>query len=275
MEIKNIRLVISQPPTSKAPSEWDMGTDMLKVAQQSATTCGKHALELVGAPDEVLFKIRSEVDGVKEYDFLRPGDAQCQYCQASADCPALKQAVAAATDISCERLSDPTPLETEVIPVFGNADEIAGMYGKLGMIRKWCDAVEAKAFGMVKSGQITEEMGWKLVDGRQGNRDWDNPAEVEEMLKGWRLKVEQMYSLSLISPTQAEKVLAENPRRWKKLQERITRSAGKMEVAPASDKRPAISTKPSSDGFDVIEEPKKQETPPPAAVVEDDGSDLC
>lgn len=273
MEIKNIRLVISQPPTSKAPSEWDFDTDMLAGAQTVASNGANLALGLVGQSDDVLFKVRSEVDGVKEYEYLRPGDAQCQYCPAMADCPAAKQAVAAATDLSCERLSDPTPLETEVIPVFGNAEEMAGMYGKLGMIRKWCDAVEAKVFGMVKSGQITAEHGWKLVNGRDGNRAWDNPATVEEMLKGWRLKTEQMYSLSLISPTQAEAVLAENPRRWKKLQEHITRKPGKQEVAPVGDKRPAINVGPSADGFDVIEEPAVV-TPPPA-VVEDDGSDLC
>ncbi|MNV60229.1 hypothetical protein D3C71_1526840 [compost metagenome] len=57
-----------------------------------------------------------------------------------------------------------------------------------------------------------------------------------------RLKVDQMYDFKLISPTTAEKVLKEaNPRKWNKLQPLIGRSDGKPSVAPASDKRPALS----------------------------------
>ncbi|MNW02983.1 hypothetical protein D3C71_1988500 [compost metagenome] len=51
-----------------------------------------------------------------------------------------------------------------------------------------------------------------------------------------------MYDFKLISPTTAEKVLKEaNPRKWNKLQPLIGRSDGKPSVAPASDKRPALS----------------------------------
>jgi hypothetical protein len=57
-----------------------------------------------------------------------------------------------------------------------------------------------------------------------------------------RLKVDQMYDFKLISPTTAENVLKEaNPRKWNKLQPLIGRSDGKPSVAPASDKRPALS----------------------------------
>jgi hypothetical protein len=65
-----------------------------------------------------------------------------------------------------------------------------------------------------------------------------------------RLKQDEMYSFTLISPTAAEKLLAkESPKRWAKLQPLITRSEGSITVAPVSDNRPAIEVKPVADDF--------------------------
>ena len=62
-----------------------------------------------------------------------------------------------------------------------------------------------------------------------------------------------MYSFKVISPTQAEKLLAESsPRRWAKAQEIISRADGKPSVAPLSDKRPALEIKPVAEQFDDL-----------------------
>jgi hypothetical protein len=76
-----------------------------------------------------------------------------------------------------------------------------------------------------------------------------------------RLKQEQMYNFKLISPTQADKLLAkESPRRWKKVEALITQRDGSPSVAPESDKRPALVIAPPSDDFEVVTE---------------EGDDLC
>jgi len=57
--------------------------------------------------------------------------------------------------------------------------------------------------------------------------------------------------MKLISPTAAEKRLKDSPRRWAKVETLITRDAPKPVVAPASDRRPAISSVAAE--FSIIE----------------------
>lgn len=45
--------------------------------------------------------------------------------------------------------------------------------------------------------------GFKMVQGKKGNRAWTDAEEAEKLLKSMRLKTEQMYDLKLISPTKA------------------------------------------------------------------------
>jgi hypothetical protein len=95
--------------------------------------------------------------------------------------------------------------------------------------------------------------GAKLVQGRKGARKWSDSEEAEKLFKGMRLKQEQMYNFKLISPTQAEKLLAkESPRRWKKVEALITQPAGSPSVAPDSDKREALVIQPVADDFEAV-----------------------
>jgi hypothetical protein len=85
-----------------------------------------------------------------------------------------------------------------------------------------------------------------------------------------RLKQEQMYNFKLISPTQADKLLAkESPRRWKKVEALITQHDGSPSVAPESDKRPALVIAPPADDFEVVD------CDVASSPVEDAGADLC
>lgn len=238
MTIASIRLVISQPPVSKTPSEWDFYNDhcvenSISILKKDAAT----AWGLIGKPF-------ADIE-----PFLVPGEKQCQYCKAKIDCPAAAKAVDDATGKQFGILPDPMP--TEFQP-FTPAD-LAALYLKTPMIRKWCDAIDQKAIDLTLAGEITPEMGLKVVAGREGNRAWDNEGEVEAEFKTMRLKHDQMFTYKLISPAQAEKVLADSPRKWKKIQERITRSPAGRSVVPVDDKRPALEVaKPSSEGFDDV-----------------------
>lgn len=119
-------------------------------------------------------------------------------------------------------------------------ERLATLMDAADMIEGFAKAVRAEVERRLLAGKFTDAR-YKLVEGRQGARSWKNEAEAEAELKKQRLKVDQMYDFKLISPTTAEKLLSEsNPRKWKKLQDFITRSDGKPSVAPASDKRPAL-----------------------------------
>lgn len=120
-------------------------------------------------------------------------------------------------------------------------ERLATLMDAADMIEGFAKAVRAEVERRLLAGKFTDAR-YKLVEGRQGARSWTSEGEAEAALKAMRLKVDQMYDFKLISPTTAEKVLKEaNPRKWNKLQPLIGRSDGKPSVAPASDKRPALS----------------------------------
>lgn len=120
-------------------------------------------------------------------------------------------------------------------------ERLATLLDAADMIEGFAKTVRAEVERRLLAGSFTDAR-YKLVEGRQGARSWTSEEEAEAALKAMRLKVDQMYDFKLISPTTAEKVLKEaNPRKWNKLQPLIGRSDGKPSVAPASDKRPALS----------------------------------
>jgi hypothetical protein len=135
------------------------------------------------------------------------------------------------------------PSLEEATDALATADDerLATLMDAADMIEGFAKAVRAEVERRLLAGKFTDAR-YKLVEGRQGARSWTSEEEAEATLKAMRLKVDQMYDFKLISPTTAEKVLKEaNPRKWTKLQPLIGRSDGKPSVAPASDKRPALS----------------------------------
>jgi len=147
-------------------------------------------------------------------------------------------------------------------------ERLATLMDAADMIEGFAKAVRAEVERRLLSGSFTDAR-YKLVEGRQGARSWISEEEAEAALKAMRLKVNQMYDFKLISPTTAEKVLKEaNPRKWNKLQPLIGRSDGKPSVAPASDKRPALSMA-IAEQFGVLPAEVEQVT-----VAEDNFDDL-
>lgn len=120
-------------------------------------------------------------------------------------------------------------------------ERLATLMDAADMIEGFAKAVRAETERRLLSGKFTDAR-YKLVEGRQGARAWVDEEQAEAAMKAMRLKSDEMYDRKVISPTSAEKLLGEaNKRKWAKLQPLITRSDGKPSVAPASDKRPALS----------------------------------
>lgn len=115
-------------------------------------------------------------------------------------------------------------------------------------VEEWCKTVRAQVAAALHAGEPVE--GWKLVAGKRGSRQWVDEGAAEDAMKKMRLSVDEMYTKKLISPTQAEKVLKGNPKRWTTIQALITQSEGVPHVAPESDERPALEVKKPEDDFD-------------------------
>lgn len=180
-------------------------------------------------------------------DYLNPGEKQCKFCKAKATCPALRAEMAEVVGGSAD-LSDFADLVPQEITPDTSDNYLPVALSKVELVEQWCKAVRAEAERRLLAGQPVT--GYKLVAGRTGNRDWKDTKAVEEMMKKtFRMRDDQVYDFKLISPTKAEKVFKENPKRWANLQEQIVRSEGKPSVAPATDKRPEMVVKPVMDDF--------------------------
>lgn len=180
-------------------------------------------------------------------DYLNPGEKQCKFCKAKATCPALRAEMAEVVGGSAD-LSDFADLVPQEITSETSDNYLPVAMSKVEMVEQWCKAVRAETERRLLAGQPVT--GYKLVQGRAGNRDWKDPKAVEEtMKKTFRMRDDQVYDFKLISPTKAEKVFKENPKRWANLQEQIVRSEGKPSVAPATDKRPAMDIKSIAEEF--------------------------
>lgn len=181
---------------------------------------------------------------------LVPSTDACRWCKAAATCTALKTEVLDMFDTVAPEADTPHVL-------------VGHALSQVGMVESWCRAIRAEAERRLLAGQPVQ--GFKLVQGRMGNRRWVNPQDAEEQLKAMRLKKEQMYDFSLISPTAAEKLTQPDPitgkpplgaRQWKKVIPLIERNEGKPSVAPESDNRPALLLQaPDADFSDVSETP--------------------
>ena len=242
-DFTHVRMVIHQPRVVKAPQEWDCTVEELLAFGAEA----KQAVHWVKAA-QIGMETKTQAEWEAEY--LRPSADACRWCKAKATCPKLraevletvtKQVPATADDFADLTIPGPAHIKPTDDAWLG-----ASM-AKVDLIEDWLKAIRAEVERRLLAGGNVP--GFKLVQGRQGSRAWRDAAEAEKLLKSFRLKEAEMYDMKVISPTSAEKVLAESPKRWAKAQELITRSDGKPSVAPLKDKRPAIEVKPVAEMF--------------------------
>ncbi len=240
-EFKRVRLVIVQPRLDHI-SEWINNIDDLE-AFAGRVKVGAHRCKAA----VTYFSEHKELHD----KYFTPGEKQCRFCKAKATCPALtKQVLATVADdfVDLEKPIAPQ-IESTMSRTVDN-QTLGNLLGSVDLIETWCKAIRGKVESELLAGNPVS--GYKLVKGRRGSRKWTNNIEVEKTLKVMRLKTEQMYDLSLISPTSAEKLHksgAIGKRQWPKLQSLITQSDGKASVAPQSDERPALVIKPVAEDF--------------------------
>jgi Protein of unknown function (DUF2800) len=239
---QHITMRISQPRINN-DSEWTISRDALLARLDAISATAKRIRE----GDELTLA-------------ATPGEKQCRFCKAKATCKALRDDL---IDTVIGDIGPSTPDEFDEI--VSGAKEGGGLIVDSNVPMRWLEAVVSKAdlfealFKEARgelerrllAGEPSEK--FKLVEGRRGSRKWSDEKAAEETLKAMRVKHDQMYDYSVISPTSAEKLAKAEvigPRQWPKLQALITQSDGKPSVAPASDKRPAITVTPTVDEFD-------------------------
>ena len=206
-------MVIHQPRLNHV-SEWTIGAEQLQAFAEDARLSAIEVLD-------------------HEVPRLEAGEKQCRFCKAKAVCPALGDTVSLAT-AGVATAAD----FAEFFPALPE-DKLSTSMSTVELVEQWCKGVRAEVERRLLAGTPVE--GYKLVAGRKGNRAWGDAAAVEALLKkSFRLRDDDVYDKVLISPTTAEKLLKNTPKRWAKVQDLITRGEGKPSVAPVTDNRPAM-----------------------------------
>jgi len=247
-DFKQVRIVIDMPRLNHL-TEWVISIDDLMKFAQKAKERAFHAIQVLTV----------ESPGAYVHH-LTPGEEQCKFCKAKGTCPKLAQTVLdtvaddfvdldkgeiAVSAADAEKIIALTygvkpanvtasgmvivkkpnikPQLDAAIERIASSDDahLATCLDAVGMIEDWCKAVRAEVEKRLLSGKFTDPR-YKLVEGRQGARAWADEAEAEKLLKSFRLKQDEMYDLKLISPTTAEKILKESPKRWVKAEALIT-----------------------------------------------------
>ena len=175
--------------------------------------------------------IHRAIETASDNPSLNPSQKTCLWCKAAPTCKARAEMFfkEAANDfegftsqISFKDANSLTPIE------------IGNILKNLAGLNKFSDQLFAVSNDSMQKGVAIP--GFKLVEGKS-NRAWSDKEEAEAALKKTKLKVAQIYSKKVISPTQAEKLLGKDHRI---LTELVTKPQGKPTVVPESDKRPAL-----------------------------------
>jgi len=165
---------------------------------------------------------------------IRPGPKQCQWCAKKAECESYASWVHAKVNNF-----DPETQEAN------RTEKLSESFKSVDAIESWCKAVKTAAKKQLVDGG--ELPGFKLVQGKAGNRKWQDETAVAELMKGMRLKKDLMYKSTLITPTAATDILKSklSRKQWETLQNHITRKEPVLQIAPDNDARPATSTVPA------------------------------
>ena len=241
------RMVIHQPNRDHV-SDWECSVDELREFGDKAKKAAGRALSAY----ENAVRTKTE----PSVALLTPGEKQCQWCKRKGDCPALVGFVEEVTGVEFEDLTKEKIEELTTEPVVIEDPEAYGE--RLAKLRAAVPLLDIFARGILAMSDAFvlgggKMPGWKAVQGKKGNRRWDDANAAEEEMKRMRLSSDDMYTKKVISPTQAEKLLAkDSPRRWKKLNSLVTQSEGQPAVVEESDKRPPLEIKNPEDDFAAV-----------------------
>lgn len=167
---------------------------------------------------------------------LVPGD-HCRFCKAHAVCPAQADlANSVAIDLFAE--ADEPNLVPDVTRL--TPEQLSRALEVKDLIFNWLRAVESHAIDELLTDPESVP-GFKLVEGRQGNRRWiDEDQALAYLWKTKRIPKKDLFPPKLGSPAHVERVLKDRGLGDDFLDELTTRSDGKPKLVPADDPREAL-----------------------------------
>ena len=164
--------------------------------------------------------------------------AHCKFCPHAGRCRQLTK--------TCTEYVETHSLRVAV-PVLA-PHEVAEVLQMEPLISLWLNKVKKQALDTLLEGG--EVPGYKVVEGKLGNRKWTDELQVAEKLTENGYEREEYTETKLLSPAAMDKALGK-----KKVADLLSgfidRAPGAPTIAPASDKRPAYNR---ADDFENLED---------------------
>jgi hypothetical protein len=201
--------------------------------------------------DDVVGALAAELANASAPDApLNPGEKQCKYCRAKGGCAVHANYVMKEVNVMFAPVTTPLDLvqqSADKNPTTMDNDQLRQILEAAPLLRQLIESVEEEAQRRLQAGQKVE--GLKLVHGR-GSRVWAySEEEMAEKLIAMGIPKSAIYETKLVSPAKAEKLSWEkrdgtknqlSKKQLERLNEYITKMAGKLTVVPESDSRPAV-----------------------------------
>ena len=203
-EVTRVGMHIYQPRINNVSSASLMVEDLLEWAEQTVKPIAQKAAKGKG--------------GYK-------AGPHCKFCPHAGRCRELAK--------TCTEYVETHDLRVAV-PVLA-PHEIADVLQMEPLIALWLKKVKAQALDtMLDGGEVP---GWKVVEGKLGNRKWTDELQVAEALKAAGYQLDEITETKLLSPAAMDKALGKK-RAAELLDGYIDRSPGAPTVVPETDKRP-------------------------------------
>lgn len=151
--------------------------------------------------------------------------AWCKFCPHAGRCKTLTK--------TCTEYVETHSLRVAV-PVLA-PHEVAEVLAMEPLVSLWLKRVKDQAMTTLMNGG--EVPGYKIVEGKQGNRKWTADFQVLEALKAAGYSQEDITKTELLSPAAMDKAIGKK-KVAELLEQYIDRAPGAPTLAPESDKRP-------------------------------------
>jgi hypothetical protein len=237
-EIDSVVLHVVQPRVVERPIPFPMSLEELNEHIQAIALAGAYVIEAMDT-------FTGLHDKVWATTYLNPGEKQCQFCPATAFCPAVRNMAREHVDEEFDvvALRDTVPGESlaeamEMIPV----------------LKIFIDAVQAEVNRRLSAGMSVPN--YKLVKGREGNRKWADEAAALAALEAAGVPQETvMGAPKLLTAPQVEKALKKSHKQViaDLLPTLVVRAPAKPTLTTADDPREPWSNAASIDEFSVVE----------------------
>lgn len=225
IKIEKVTMVIVQPRIGDGrPSEWTVDLPALLAFGADLADMAEACLD--------------------EFAEFTPGEVQCKFCPAAqaAGCKALQDHTSAIHQADFAMLDDPGL----------SSEELGALFDRITLTETFMKGVRAEVERRLFRNEpvVGGDGPYKLVEGKLGDRKWMDEETVVATMQDNKIVLDDIYDKKVVSPATVDKKWKKtNPELYKKLSGLWNRSPGKPSVAPASDKRPAITVGAEASDF--------------------------